>query len=216
MRATVEEPLKIHRMGTSPAERIARIARVTRALAQAGLTPPERYLQRYPHELSGGQRQRVTIAASLVLSPQLLIADEPVSMLDVSTKTAVLSTLDGLRRDGQIGILLITHDLLTAGHFADRILVMYLGRIVEQGTAREVLQHPYTKALMSAVPRLDPARRPERQNLRGETPGPTGVPTGCRFHPRCPSSQQQCRELDPTLRRPDAATAEHRAACILI
>lgn len=216
VRATVEEPLRIHRVGASPAQRLHR---VTRALARAGLTPPEQYLDRYPHELSGGQRQCVAIAASLVLDPRLLIADEPASMLDVSTRAAVLSTLDGLRRGGEMGILLITHDLVTAGQHADRIVVMYLGRIVEQGPAREVLHHPahpYTKALLSAVPRLDPADRPERQILRDETPDPINIPTGCRFHPRCPSAQLPCREVDPELRRPDAAPPQHRAVCILV
>lgn len=140
-------------------------------------------------------------------------------MLDVATRAAVLSTLDDLRRDGEMGIPLITHDLVTAGQCADRIVVRYLGRIVEQGPAREVLHrpaHPYTKALLSAVPRLDPADRPARQILRGETPDPMSVAAGCRFHPRCPSAQPRCREIDPELRQPDAATADHRAACILV
>ena len=130
------------------------------------LTPPELFLDRYPHELSGGQRQRVAIAASIVLEPELLVADEPVSMLDVSVRAGVLSLLDGLRQGG-LGILMITHDLSTAARFADRIAVMYLGRIVEEGPAEAVVrdpQHPYTKALLSVVPRRDPRERRGRRS----------------------------------------------------
>ena len=127
-------------------------------MERAGLTPPELFIDRFPHELSGGQRQRVAIAAALVLEPKLLIADEPVSMLDVSVRAGILALLDSAAQDG-MGVLMITHDLSTAAHFADRIAVMYLGRIVEEGPAREVVrnpQHPYTKALISVVPRRDP------------------------------------------------------------
>jgi ABC-type dipeptide/oligopeptide/nickel transport system ATPase component len=127
-----------------------------------------------PHELSGGQRQRVTIAAALVLGPDLLLADELVSMLDVSVRAGVLSLLDGLRRDGDMGILMITHDLSAAAHFADRIAVMYLGRIVEQGPARDVVrnpQHPYTRALLSVVPNRDPRQRSTPQILQDGAPG---------------------------------------------
>ncbi len=137
------------------------------------------YLDRYPHELSGGQRQRVAIATALVLGPQLLLADEPVSMLDVSVRAGVLSLLDSLRRDADMGILMITHDLSTAAHFADKIAVMYLGRIVEHGTASEVVrnpQHPYTKALLSVVPKRDPRETSAPQILTGETPDPVDVP----------------------------------------
>ena len=159
VRETVEEPMLVHDIGGSRSERQPLIVR---ALEQAGLTPAGIYLDRYPHELSGGQRQRVAIAASLVLGPQLLLADEPVSMLDVSVRAGVLALLDGLRRDADMGILMITHDLSTAAHFADRIAVMYLGRIVEHGSASEVVrnpQHPYTKALLSVVPKRDPRDR---------------------------------------------------------
>ena len=165
------------------------------ALERAGLTPPDLFIDRYPHELSGGQRQRVAIAASLVLDPKLLVADEPVSMLDVSVRAGILSLLDGLRKDG-MGILMITHDLSTAAHFADRIAVMYLGRIVEEGPAREVVrnpQHPYTRALISVVPKRDPREQTVPQILTGETPNPVHVPAGCRFHPRCPIAEEACR-----------------------
>jgi oligopeptide/dipeptide ABC transporter ATP-binding protein len=217
VRQTVEEPLVIHRVGESGEGRRNRVAD---ALERAGLTPPELYMDRYPHELSGGQRQRVAIAASLVLEPDLLVADEPVSMLDVSVRAGILSLLDDLRRAGDMAILMITHDLSTAAHFADRIAVMYLGRIVEQGPSREVVhnpQHPYTKALLSVVPKRDPRDRAPMQILHGETPNPVHIPSGCRFHPRCPVAQPECSTIDPALRPPRAArSAEHEAACILV
>jgi oligopeptide/dipeptide ABC transporter ATP-binding protein len=217
VRQTVEEPLVIHRVGGPKSGRRNRVAD---ALERAGLTPPELYMDRYPHELSGGQRQRVAIAASLVLEPDLLVADEPVSMLDVSVRAGILSLLDDLRSAGDMAILMITHDLSTAAHFADRIAVMYLGRIVEQGPSKEIVhnpQHPYTKALLSVVPKRDPRDRAPMQILRGETPNPVSIPSGCRFHPRCPLVQEECRSIDPELRPPRAArSSEHLAACILV
>jgi oligopeptide/dipeptide ABC transporter ATP-binding protein len=215
VRDAVEEPLLVHGMGGSSEEREAK---VREALGRAGLTPPELYIDRYPHELSGGQRQRVAIAASLVLDPKLLVADEPVSMLDVSVRAGILSLLDGLRKDG-MGILMITHDLSTAAHFADRIAVMYLGRIVEEGPAREVVrnpQHPYTQALISVVPKRDPREHTVPQILSGETPNPVQVPSGCRFHPRCPVAEERCKQVDPSLQHPAGANVlDHRAACII-
>jgi oligopeptide/dipeptide ABC transporter ATP-binding protein len=213
VRTTIEEPLLVHGEGGRRADR-ERL--VSEALTRAGLTPPELYLDRYPHELSGGQRQRVAIAASLVLDPKLLVADEPVSMLDVSVRAGILALLDDLRRGG-LAILMITHDLSTVAHFADRIAVMYLGRIVEEGPAREVIadpRHPYTKALVSVVPRRDPRAASEAQILRGETPNPIAVPPGCRFHPRCPIAIPECRTVDPELRTPSGARSGHQAACI--
>lgn len=214
VRKTVEEPMVIHRLGGSRRER-ERLMLDT--LRRAELYPPELFVDRYPHELSGGQRQRAAIAASLVLDPELLVADEPVSMLDVSVRAGVLSLIDGLRREGGVGVLMITHDLSTAAHFADRIAVMYLGRIVEEGPTREVVrgpQHPYTKALLSVVPKRDPRDRTTPQILVGETPNPVDVPPGCRFHPRCPVAEDRCRTIDPELRR--AGSADHSAACVLI
>ena len=214
VRDAVEEPLVIHGIGGSRDERRAT---VKSALERVGLTPPDLFMDRYPHELSGGQRQRVAIAAALVLEPELLVADEPVSMLDVSVRAGVLSLLDDLRKSG-LAILMITHDLSTAAHFADRIAVMYLGRIVEEGPAREIVrnpQHPYTKALMSVVPKADPLKRTRRVILQGETPNPIDVPAGCRFHPRCPVVQDRCRAEDPELHPTAAgATDRHRAACL--
>ena len=211
----VEEPLLIH---GGHGDREARRRRVVDALERAELTPPELFADRYPHELSGGQRQRVSVAASLVLEPELLVADEPVSMLDVSVRAGILTLLDKLRRENDMGVIMITHDLSTAAHFADRIAVMYLGRIVEEGPSRAVIddpKHPYTKALLSVVPRRDPRDRLNPQILRGETPNPIDVPSGCRFHPRCPVARPECRTTDPEL-RPAAGSPDHRAACILI
>jgi peptide/nickel transport system ATP-binding protein len=214
VRQTVEEPLVIHGLGNGKADREAR---VRAALERAGLTPDDLFWDSYPHELSGGQRQRVAIASALVLEPHMLIADEPVSMLDVSVRAGVLSLLEELCRDG-LGILMITHDLATAAHYADRVLVMYLGRIVEQGPARAVIgapAHPYTRALVSVVPRRDPRARTEPQILAGETPDPTRIPVGCRFHPRCPVVEPRCLEVDPAL-VPVPANPAQLAACVRV
>jgi len=215
VRQAIEEPLVIHHVGGDRSERRRLIEE---ALARVELTPPSMFLERFPHELSGGQRQRVAIAASLVLDPKVLVADEPVSMLDVSVRAGVLRLLDGLRRSGNLSVLMITHDLSTAAHFADRIAVMYLGRIVEEGPARRVVrdpQHPYTKALLSVVPKRDPRERSELQILTGEPPNPIAPPSGCRFHPRCPVALDRCRSEDPALRDVPESD-EHRAACVLV
>ncbi|WP_337005295.1 ABC transporter ATP-binding protein [Kribbella sp. CCNWLY201] len=156
---------------------------VADALSRAGLRPPERFFLRYPHELSGGQRQRVVIAGALALSPKVLIADEPVASLDASVRGEILALLLRLREDLGLAALVVTHDLGLAWNIADRVAVMYLGRIVESGPTEEVLtnpQHPYTQALLSVLP-----ESPQRIVLTGEPPDPTRIPTGCRFHPRC-------------------------------
>lgn len=156
---------------------------VASALSRAGLRPPERFFLRYPHELSGGQRQRVVIAGALALSPKVLIADEPVASLDASVRGEILSLLLRLRDELGLAALVVTHDLGLAWNIADRVAVMYLGRIVESGRTEDVLtnpQHPYTQALLSVLP-----ESPERIILTGEPPDPTRIPTGCRFHPRC-------------------------------
>lgn len=217
VRRAIEEPLLIHGMVGSSAERERRIVE---AMERVELSPADLFIDRYPHELSGGQRQRVAIAASLVLDPKLLLADEPVSMLDVSVRAGILTLLDRLRRDGDMGIVMITHDLSTAAHFADRIAVMYLGRIVEEGSAREVVrdpQHPYTKALMSVVPKPDPRDSTVPQILQGETPNPIDVPSGCRFHPRCPVAEDRCKDTDPQLHAASGTEDQtRRAACVLV
>jgi peptide/nickel transport system ATP-binding protein len=161
-------------------------ARVADALARAGLRPPERFVQLYPYELSGGQRQRVVIAGAMVLRPSLLVADEPVSSLDASVRGEILSLMLKLVREEDVTIFVVTHDLGLAWNIADRIAVMYLGRIVEEGPTEELLaraRHPYTRALLSVVPEVEEM---EQQILVGEAPDPTAIPTGCRFHPRCP------------------------------
>ncbi len=209
----VAEPLAVHGLAREKGEMRRR---VIAALEDAGLKPAERFLDRLPHELSGGQRQRVVIAGALVLEPALLLADEPVSMLDVSIRAEILNLLADLRRNRGISILFITHDLNTIAALADRIAVMYLGRIVEIGPAPQILghpQHPYTKALLSVAPVPNPRLRRERIILQGETPDPVNLPSGCRFHPRCPLAVDECRRVDPPF---VAVSNDHQAACLLV
>ena len=208
----ITEPLIVHGMARSA----NREERVKKAMEDAGLKPADVYLKRYPHELSGGQRQRVVIAAALVLEPEIILADEPVSMLDVSIRAEIINLLAELRITRQIAVIFITHDLGSVGFFADRVAVMYLGRIVEIGTMLEVLekpQHPYTKALLSVIPVPNPRLRRERIVLQGETPNPIDVPTGCRFHPRCPVAFAACKASDPPLA---ILSKTHQAACLLL
>ena len=209
----VAEPLRIHRVARSRADEHER---VVKALNQAGLSPAEVYLHRYPFQLSGGQRQRVVAASALALEPRVLIADEPVSMLDVSIRAEILNLLRTLATRQQIAVVMITHDLSTVAAYADRLAVMYLGRIVEIGNARHVLadpQHPYTRALLSVVPVPDPSARRRPQVLAGETPDPARVPFGCRFHPRCPVALERCRTDDPAL---IDIGEDQAAACVLV
>jgi oligopeptide/dipeptide ABC transporter ATP-binding protein len=209
---TIAEPLKVHGMLRGKKERAER---VRKALEDAGLKPAEIYTDRYPHELSGGQRQRVVIAGALVLDPIVLLADEPVSMLDVSIRAEILNLLADLRVQHVISILFITHDLATAAHFTDRIAVMYLGRIVEIGSTEQVLNapaHPYTKALLSVIPVPNPRKRHDRIILQGDPPNPVDLPAGCRFHPRCPVAEPMCSETDPQL---TTFADGHQAACLL-
>ena len=176
----VAEGIRIHKIRGNEPELVAD------ALSRAGLRPPEQFVARYPHEISGGQRQRVLIAGAIALEPQLLLADEPVASLDASIRGEILALLRSLVDERGLSIIAVTHDLGLAWNIADRIAVMYLGRIVELGGAEEVLanpQHPYTKALLSVVPEQE---QMEQQILTGETPDPIHVPPGCRFHPRCP------------------------------
>jgi peptide/nickel transport system ATP-binding protein len=200
-------------------------ATVAEALARAGLRPPERFFTRYPYEVSGGQRQRVVIAGAMVLEPGLLVADEPVSSLDASVRGEILSLMQKLVRETGVTILVVTHDLGLAWNIADRIAVMYLGRIVEQGTTEELLgdpKHPYTRALLSVVPE---SAHMTPQILAGEAPDPTRIPPGCRFHPRCPlvasgeavrlGIEKRCRGEDLGLEPVLGAVpgSAHRTAC---
>ena len=197
--------------------------RVGAALADAGLRPADRFFHLYPHELSGGQRQRVVIAGAMVLEPDLLVADEPVSSLDASVRGEILRLLLRLVRDTGVTALVVTHDLGLAWNIADRIAVMYLGRIVEVGAAEDILAaplHPYTRALLSVVP---DARHLDPQILAGEPPDPTSIPPGCRFHPRSPALAsgeadaagvaELCRTVDPAL--VEVAPGRH-VACHLV
>jgi oligopeptide/dipeptide ABC transporter ATP-binding protein len=209
----VAEPLEIHNLGLNPSEKENR---VRAALEDCGLTPAEHFWERYPDGLSGGQRQRVVVAGALVLEPELLVADEPVSMLDVSIRADILTLLGTLRRTRNITILYTTHDLATAGYFTDRMAVMYLGRIVELGPTVDVLKaprHPYTQALVSVSPVPNPRKRRKRLILKGEVPNPIDLPSGCRFHPRCPLAEPRCAQFDPELVK---VGPSHTAACLLL
>lgn len=208
----VSEALGVHRLASSREEKIAM---VTHGLEDAGLKPASAFLDRYPHQLSGGQRQRVVIATALVLNPVYLVADEPVSMLDVSIRAEILNLLLRLRDEHQITMIYITHDLASAAYIADRVAVMYLGSIVEIGPADVVLKdprHPYTRSLMSVIPVPNPRRRRQRMVLHGETPDPIDLPSGCRFHPRCPEVFALCPKIQPTL---EDLGDDHQAACLL-
>jgi oligopeptide/dipeptide ABC transporter ATP-binding protein len=208
--AIVAEPLLVQGVPRDEHE-----GRVQPALDDVGLDP-ERFLGRYPHQLSGGQRQRVAIAAALVLEPEGLICDEPVSMLDASVRAQILSVLLDLQRRRDLALIFITHDLSLAWSLCDRIAVMYLGRIVEEGQAVDVIerpQHPYTQALVAAVPVPSAGGRAQRESLTGELPDPTDIPPGCRFHPRCPKRFEPCDRVDPGLL--DAGRHGQVAACLL-
>jgi oligopeptide/dipeptide ABC transporter ATP-binding protein len=195
---TIREPLDAFGIGTST-ERNARVAELLEAV---GLS--ERHGAARPHQLSGGQRQRAAIAAALAPRPDLLVADEPVSALDVLVQAQILNLIASLQREFGLTIVFITHNLSVVEHLADRVAVMYLGRIVELGPTAEVLaapQHPYTRALIESIPHPDPARRLELHPLRGEIPSPIDPPPGCRFHTRCPLVIDVCRSVDPPLER---------------
>ena len=193
----VGEPLAIHGVGT----REERAAKVRRALGHVRL-PPEEFENRFPSDLSGGQRQRVAIARALVLEPKFIVADEPVSMLDVSVQAGVLELLDELSRKLGLAVLYISHDIATVGYICDRVAVMYLGKVVEEGPVRAILKrpmHPYTQRLMAAIPNVDPSVRRERVVMEGEVPSPLNLPSGCRFSSRCPHVQDLCRMTEPAL-----------------
>ncbi len=198
----VAEPLDVNHLAKSTAEREER---VLAAIDAAGLRPAAEFAFRYPHELSGGQRQRVVIAGAMVMGPELVVADEPVSMLDVSIRTELLRLMLDLRQERNLTYLFITHDLSLAWVISDRIAVMYLGKIMEIGPAEAVIKrphHPYTKALVGVSPTPDPmddAARNTRYILVGETPDAAAIPSGCRFHPRCPLAFERCRTDEPPL-----------------
>lgn len=210
---SVAEPLRNLRPRPSTQEVLIR---VKEALTHSGLTPVEDYLGVMPDKLSGGQRQRVVIARSIVSKPRLIVADEPVSMLDVSIRAGILNLLDSLSRQTGVAILLITHDLTVARYLSDRIAVMYLGKIVEIGDTELVLrdpQHPYTRALVAAAPSLTGRHARSDRLLGGEPPNAAAPPSGCRFHPRCPLAEPRCKEVSPELTGP---SPRHRVACHVV
>jgi peptide/nickel transport system ATP-binding protein len=213
LRDVLEEPLIIHKVGETKAERDVMIKK---ALNEVHLQPPEEFMIRFPHMLSGGQRQRGATARSLILNPKMIVADEPVSMIDLSTRAEILHMMKSVQRDLGLTYLYITHDLSTARYFTDKIAVMYLGRIVEMGHPNDVIDnslHPYTKALITAVcePVAGKVNRIKEVPIKGEVPSAENIPQGCRFHPRCPYAVKACwEEQEPEL--VDAGN-EHMVAC---
>ncbi len=205
VRQILEEPLIIHGLGSES----ERLERIRKALEVVKLTPPEEFMTRFPHNLSGGQRQRVAIARALILDPKFIVADEPVSMLDVSIRAEILEILLSLKEKFNIALLFITHDLALAKHICDRIAIMYLGRIVEIGPAERVIDnplHPYTRALIAAIPEPDPENRKILRSvpIKGEVPSAVNIPEGCRFRPRCVaydsaevSIKRRCEQSEP-------------------
>lgn len=209
---TLAEPMLVH--GIATRDNVA--GQVAALMEKVGLAP--RFMKKYPHEFSGGQRQRIAIARALALRPKLIIADEPVSALDVSVQAQILNLLSKLCKEENLSLIFITHDLSVVRHLATSVAVMYLGRIVEEGSTEEVLnrpQHPYTRALISAVPIPDPDRELNRKRtlLEGDLPSPRNPPSGCPFHPRCPIAESDCQHTIPPW---VGEASNHRTACLHI
>ena len=205
----VGEPLIVHQKIKGDRLRQA----VVRLLEQVGLKPEQ--INRYPHQFSGGQRQRLGIARALALGPKFLILDEPTSALDVSVQAQVLNLIKKLQTAKELTYLFITHDLNVVRHIADRVMVMYLGKLVEEATVANIFErplHPYTRALLSANPKIDPSLRGERTLLEGDVPSPANPPPGCSFHTRCPLTESVCRDIEPELRQID----DRNVSCHLV
>ncbi len=206
VRSIIEEGLIVHRLGS----RGERLDRVLQALEQTGLDA--RYVNRYPHEFSGGQRQRISIARALALRPKFVVLDEPISALDVSIQSQVINLLVKLREELKLTYLFISHDLSVVEYISDRVAVMYLGEIVELAASRELYRaplHPYSHALLSSVPSMDPMKKRKRILLEGDVPSPINPPSGCRFHPRCPLAMDVCRTTSPQV----VQIGEHSVRC---
>lgn len=204
------EPLTVQRLAHSKAEMDGKIRKM---LDSVEMTPPEEYLLRYPHELSGGQRQRVAVARAFILDPEFVVADEPVSMLDVSIRAEILNLMLDLVDKFNVSFLYITHDIALARHMCDRVAVMYLGKIAEMGPTEKIVYeplHPYTNALIDAVPTPDPTAKRTKGVLQGEIPSPINPPSGCRFHTRCPVMMDKCRSEEPPIVNVEG---EHYVAC---
>lgn len=205
IRKILTDPLIVHRVG----DRQSRARMVEDIVQRVGLDVTA--LDRYPHEFSGGQRQRIGIARALILEPDLVICDEPVSALDVSIQAQTLNLLSRMKADLNLSYIFISHDLSVVRYFTDRVLVMYLGRVVESAPTRQLWstpRHPYTRALMASVP--DPARRRQASPIKGDLPSPQDIPKGCRFHPRCPMATDLCAQVEPVL---EASGSDHAVAC---
>ncbi|MFH1922985.1 MAG: dipeptide ABC transporter ATP-binding protein [Planctomycetota bacterium] len=194
IRSIVEEGLIVHRIG----DRQARLDRVRQTLEEVGLDPT--YINRYPHEFSGGQRQRICVARALALNPRFMVLDEPISALDVSIQSQIINLLVKLREDYELTYLFISHDLSVVQYISDRVAVMYLGEIVETASSEDLYGnplHPYTKALLSSIPTMEPSKHRDRIVLEGDVPSPINPPSGCRFHPRCPLAMEVCKREVP-------------------
>jgi len=207
----VGEPLDIHNLAANKKERNNKVKEI---LENVGLG--EEYMNRYPHEFSGGQRQRIGVARALAVDPKLIIADEPVSALDVSVQAQVVNLMQDLQKEFGLTYLFIAHDLSVVKHISDRVAVMYLGKIVELADKKELFRnpiHPYTQSLLSAIPEADPKKKKERIILEGDVPSPVDPPSGCRFHPRCPKAFDKCPVIEPEFKEYGDG---HYAACHLL
>jgi len=208
----VGHPLEIHGLAKGGEKK----KMVLEVLEKVGLTPPEQFINLYPHQLSGGQRQRVALARSIILKPGFMVADEPVSMIDVSLRSTIIDLMLSFRKELGLTYLFITHDLAVAKYISDKIAIMYLGKIVEMGHKEPLFwnpMHPYTQALLSAIPVPNPERERKRIELAGEVPSAIDIPTGCRFHPRCPYRTDKCSKEEPQLIEVEK---DHFVACHLI